>query len=45
MADVLGLRKRDVSLSVGSKSREKVLHAQSITAEAALARLRAASDT
>ena len=37
-------RKRDVTLVVGSKSREKVVHVQGITPEEALTRLRAASD-
>ena len=44
LAGVLQLRKRDVTLAVGSKSREKVVHVQGITPEEALTRLRAASD-
>ncbi len=45
VAGVLGLKKRDVSLAVGSKSREKVLMVEGLDAQATLARLRSSAGT
>lgn len=41
IAGVLGVKKRDVSLAVGGRSREKVLVVEGMDAQAALAKLRA----
>eukprot|EP00735_Rhodelphis_limneticus_P008648 TRINITY_DN2179_c0_g1::TRINITY_DN2179_c0_g1_i1::g.12782::m.12782 TRINITY_DN2179_c0_g1::TRINITY_DN2179_c0_g1_i1::g.12782 ORF type:complete len:132 (+),score=1.74,sp/Q8WUR7/CO040_HUMAN/35.37/2e-12,DUF167/PF02594.11/1.8e-19 TRINITY_DN2179_c0_g1_i1:69-464(+) len=41
MANILGLKKRQLSLDKGSKSRQKVLLAEGITMDAALSRVRA----
>eukprot|EP00884_Botryococcus_braunii_P020457 jgi/Botrbrau1/7095/Bobra.0165s0117.1 len=43
LAEVLGVRKREISLSVGSKSRDKVLLVTGLSANDALHRLQAAS--
>eukprot|EP00897_Mesotaenium_endlicherianum_P006345 jgi/Mesen1/5739/ME000029S05052 len=43
IAEVLGVKKRQVSLSVGSKSRSKVVLVEGVTAGGAAASLRAAS--
>ncbi|KAL4458706.1 hypothetical protein ABPG75_013571 [Micractinium tetrahymenae] len=45
VAELLGLKKRDVALTVGVKSREKVLAVSGLDAAAALERLRAAVAT
>lgn len=42
VAEVLGLKRRDVALAAGDKSREKVLAVSGLSAEGALQRLRAA---
>ena len=43
VAELLGVKKRDVSLAVGGKSREKVLQVAGLAPAAALERLRAAT--
>ena len=43
IAELLGLKRRDVALQVGHKSREKVLAVSGLSAEQALERLRAAA--
>jgi len=43
VAELLGVNKRNVSLTVGAKSREKVLAVSGLSAAAALEKLRAAA--
>lgn len=43
VAELLGLKRRDVQLACGAKSREKVLACNGLSAAAALDRLRAAA--
>ncbi|GJP53908.1 hypothetical protein CLOM_g13031 [Closterium sp. NIES-68] len=45
MADVLGVRKRQVSLQIGSRSREKVVLVEGVSAQEALSSLQRAMGT
>jgi len=45
VAGILGLKKRDVTLAAGGKSREKVLLIEGLDAATALARLQAGQST
>lgn len=43
LAEALRVRKREISLSIGSKSRDKILLVEGLSAQEALHRLQAAS--